>query len=92
MSESPLPCRDPKPWAWNVVESAKWSSWKQLETLSSVEAMRLFVKVVDDEQVGLSTKILCYVLQHRLCKHFGEPFKSHGPEHSCRLLTLMTCM
>ncbi|KAK9844326.1 hypothetical protein WJX74_000823 [Apatococcus lobatus] len=44
------PCKDPKPWAWNVVESAKWSSWKQLGTLSSVEAMRLFVKVVDDEQ------------------------------------------
>ena len=37
------------------MESAKWSSWKQLETLSSVEAMRLFVKVVDDEQVGPSS-------------------------------------
>ena len=47
-----LVCRDPKPWAWNVVDSAKWSSWAQLGKMSCVEAMRLFVKVIEDEQVG----------------------------------------
>ncbi|KAK9868001.1 hypothetical protein WJX84_010049 [Apatococcus fuscideae] len=44
------PCKDPKPWAWNVVDSAKWSSWAQLGKMSCVEAMRLFVKVIEDEQ------------------------------------------
>ena len=47
------PCAEPKPWGWNVVESAKWESWSQLGNMSSMEAMRLYVKMVEDEQVGL---------------------------------------
>ena len=43
------PCTEPKPWAWNVVESAKWQSWVQLGDMSSVEAMRLYVKLLDEE-------------------------------------------
>ena len=45
------PCSEPKPWGWNVVESAKWESWSQLGGMSSMEAMRLYVKMVEDEQV-----------------------------------------
>ena len=48
------PCKEPKPWGWNVVESAKWNSWSQLKDMSPVEAMRLYVKVLEEEvQVSL---------------------------------------
>ena len=45
------PWTEAKPWGWNVVESAKWESWNQLGNMSSVEAMRLYVKMVEDDQV-----------------------------------------
>ncbi len=47
------PCTEAKPWGWNVVESAKWESWNQLGNMSSVEAMRLYVKLIEEEQVRL---------------------------------------
>ncbi|MEW5304949.1 MAG: hypothetical protein WDW36_007522 [Sanguina aurantia] len=40
----------PKPWAWNVVESAKWQAWKQLGSMSTVESMRLYVRTLEEEQ------------------------------------------
>jgi len=40
----------PQPWAWNVVESAKWQSWRQLGTMPKMEAMRLYVKSLDEQQ------------------------------------------
>ena len=43
------PCKEPKPWSWNIVESAKWNSWSQLKDMSSVEAMRLYVKLLEEE-------------------------------------------
>ena len=45
------PCKDPKPWGWNVVESAKWQSWHQLGEMSKMEAMRLYVRIVEEAQV-----------------------------------------
>lgn len=42
------PCTQPKPWGWNIVENAKWQSWKQLGDLSSIEAMRLYVRALED--------------------------------------------
>jgi acyl-CoA-binding protein len=45
------PCKEAKPWSWNVVESAKWQSWSQLADMSSMDAMRLYVKTLDEEQV-----------------------------------------
>ena len=44
------PCKDTKPWGWNVVETAKWQTWSQLGTMSKVEAMRLYVRELEDEQ------------------------------------------
>lgn len=41
-------CNEPKPWAWSVVDAAKWNSWKQLKDMPKVEAMRLYVKVLED--------------------------------------------
>ncbi|KAL6746870.1 hypothetical protein V8C86DRAFT_1437567 [Haematococcus lacustris] len=44
------PCRESKPWGWNVVESAKHQAWRQLGDMSAVEAMRLYVRTVEEEQ------------------------------------------
>jgi len=44
------PCRETKPWGWNVVETAKWQTWSQLGSMSKVEAMRLYVRELEDEQ------------------------------------------
>ena len=53
------PCTEAKPWGWNVVESAKWESWNQLGNMSSVEAMRLYVKMVEDDQVTRKSSLAC---------------------------------
>lgn len=43
------PCDQPKPWGWNVVENAKYQSWKQLGGMSQNEAMRLYVRTMEEE-------------------------------------------
>ncbi|PSC67948.1 acyl-binding domain-containing 4-like isoform X1 isoform A [Micractinium conductrix] len=43
------PCNEPKPWGWSVVNNAKWQSWKQLGDMPSVEAMRLYVRTLEEE-------------------------------------------
>ncbi|GMH36106.1 hypothetical protein BSKO_03974 [Bryopsis sp. KO-2023] len=44
------PCKEPKPWGWNMVESAKWQSWSQLGNMSKEEAMRLYVRTLEEVQ------------------------------------------
>ena len=44
------PCTSSKPWGWNVVESAKHDAWSHLGNMSSVEAMRLYVKALEEDQ------------------------------------------
>ncbi|GIL81267.1 hypothetical protein Vretimale_1171 [Volvox reticuliferus] len=39
-----------RPWGWNVVESTKWQGWKELGQMTAIEAMRLFVRTLDDEE------------------------------------------
>ncbi|KAG2425945.1 hypothetical protein HXX76_013318 [Chlamydomonas incerta] len=39
-----------RPWGWNTVEATKWQGWKELGKMSTMEAMRLFVKSLDEEQ------------------------------------------
>lgn len=51
------PCKEAKPWSWNVVESAKWQSWSQLADMSSMDAMRLYVKTLDEEQPEWWTRL-----------------------------------
>ncbi|KAM5561212.1 acyl-CoA-binding domain-containing protein 4 [Rosa sericea] len=46
------PCNTPEPSAWNAVEKSKWSSWKKLADMASTEAMRLFVKILEEEDPG----------------------------------------
>uniref|UniRef100_A0A7N0U6P7 ACB domain-containing protein n=1 Tax=Kalanchoe fedtschenkoi TaxID=63787 RepID=A0A7N0U6P7_KALFE len=46
------PCNTPKPRAWNPVEQSKWTSWNGLGKMASTEAMRLFVKILEEEVPG----------------------------------------
>ncbi|CAN1219859.1 Acyl-CoA-binding domain-containing protein 4, partial [Linum perenne] len=43
------PCNTPKPSAWNAVELSKWKSWQGLGNMVTTEAMRLFVKILEEE-------------------------------------------
>jgi hypothetical protein len=46
------PCTEPRPWGWNVVNNAKWQSWRQLGDMPAAEAMRLFVRTLEEEAPG----------------------------------------
>nr|APO15848.1 ring-finger protein [Sesuvium portulacastrum] len=46
------PCNTPKPRAWSPVEQSKWQSWNGLGSMPSTEAMRLFVKILEEEDPG----------------------------------------
>ncbi|KDP23494.1 hypothetical protein JCGZ_23327 [Jatropha curcas] len=46
------PCNTPKPSTWNAVEQSKWKSWHGLANMASTEAMRLFVKILEEEDPG----------------------------------------
>ncbi|KAL3693329.1 hypothetical protein R1sor_006980 [Riccia sorocarpa] len=50
------PCNIAKPWSWNVVEYAKWTSWNQLGKMAKPEAMRLFVRTLEEEEPDWYTK------------------------------------
>ncbi|CAH2044533.1 unnamed protein product [Thlaspi arvense] len=46
------PCNIPKPSAWKPVEQSKWKSWQGLGIMPAIEAMRLFVKILEEEDPG----------------------------------------
>ncbi|KAK1401719.1 ACB domain-containing protein [Heracleum sosnowskyi] len=46
------PCKIPKPRSWSPVEQNKWTSWNGLDNMASTEAMRLFVKILEEEDPG----------------------------------------
>lgn len=45
------PCTQQKPWAWNAIEVAKWQAWNHLKDMDKMEAMRLFVKTLEEDEV-----------------------------------------
>uniref|UniRef100_A0A0E0D980 ACB domain-containing protein n=1 Tax=Oryza meridionalis TaxID=40149 RepID=A0A0E0D980_9ORYZ len=51
------PCNVPKPRAWNPVEQSKWTSWHGLGSMPSAEAMRLFVKILEEEDPGWYSRV-----------------------------------
>ncbi|XP_050285051.1 acyl-CoA-binding domain-containing protein 4-like [Quercus robur] len=42
-------CNIPEPNSWKVVEHTKWKSWSGLGNTSPTEAMRLFVKILEED-------------------------------------------
>ncbi|KAL4379864.1 hypothetical protein GQ457_02G039010 [Hibiscus cannabinus] len=57
------PCNAPKPSSWNPVEQSKWKSWQQLGNLATTEAMRLFVKILEEEDPGWYSRASSSVLE-----------------------------
>ncbi|KAL8171744.1 hypothetical protein V2J09_023548 [Rumex salicifolius] len=51
------PCNVPKPRAWSPVEQSKWQSWNGLGNMASTEAMRLFVKILEEEEPGWYSRV-----------------------------------
>uniref|UniRef100_A0A061SA78 Acyl--binding domain-containing protein 4-like n=1 Tax=Tetraselmis sp. GSL018 TaxID=582737 RepID=A0A061SA78_9CHLO len=51
------PCKETKPWGWNVVETAKWQTWSQLGNMSAVEAMRLYVRELEENEPDWYAKL-----------------------------------
>ncbi|KAI5658783.1 hypothetical protein M9H77_27576 [Catharanthus roseus] len=51
------PCNIPKPRGWSPVEQSKWRSWNELGNMVSTEAMRLFVKILEEEDPGWYSRV-----------------------------------
>ncbi|KAH1195900.1 Acyl-CoA-binding domain-containing protein 4 [Glycine max] len=51
------PCNITEPSTWKIVEHGKWASWNQLGNMSSTEAMRLFVKILEEEDPGWYSRL-----------------------------------
>ena len=41
-------CNTTKPWMINVVESTKWTAWNSLGNMSKEEAMKSYIKLVNE--------------------------------------------
>ncbi|KAL0384810.1 UNVERIFIED_CONTAM: Acyl-CoA-binding domain-containing protein 4 [Sesamum radiatum] len=69
------PCNIPKPRGWSPIEQSKWTSWNGLGNMASTEAMRLFVKILEEEDPGWYS---------RASNHVAEPVvhveMNHNPE------------
>lgn len=51
------PCNISKPRSWNPIEHSKWTSWNGLGNMASTEAMRLFVKILEEEDPAWYSKV-----------------------------------
>ncbi|MBA0803812.1 hypothetical protein Gohar_013982, partial [Gossypium harknessii] len=76
------PCNVPKPSPWSPVEQGKWKSWQQLGNMVSAEAMRLFVKILEEEDPGWYSRTSNSVESVRdvQMNHYsnGEPIIENG--------------
>ncbi|KZV47323.1 acyl-CoA-binding domain-containing protein 4-like [Dorcoceras hygrometricum] len=51
------PCNIHKPRGWSPIEQSKWTSWNGLGNMASTEAMRLFVKILEEEDPGWYSRV-----------------------------------
>ncbi|MCO5567066.1 hypothetical protein L7F22_020751 [Adiantum nelumboides] len=51
------PCKVSKPQSWNTLDGERWKSWHALGDMASVEAMRLFVKILEEEDPAWLSKV-----------------------------------
>lgn len=61
----------PKPWAWNTIEVAKWQAWNHLKDMDKMEAMRLFVKTLEEDEV----RHCAFTFTH--CTHYDPLCHEH---------------
>ncbi|KAL8553818.1 hypothetical protein ACS0TY_002196 [Phlomoides rotata] len=57
------PCNVPKPRSWSPIEQSKWTSWNGLENMVPTEAMRLFVKILEEEDPGWYSRVSDFVAE-----------------------------
>ncbi|XP_077218055.1 acyl-CoA binding protein 4 [Tasmannia lanceolata] len=57
------PCTVAKPRAWNPVEHSKWQSWNGLGNMASTEAMRLFVKILEEEDPAWYSRVPEFIVE-----------------------------
>lgn len=57
------PCTISKPRSWSPVEQSKWASWNELGKMASTEAMRLFVKILEEEDPGWYSRASDFVAE-----------------------------
>ncbi|KAL3843952.1 hypothetical protein ACJIZ3_001355 [Penstemon smallii] len=57
------PCNIPKPRGWSPIEQSKWTSWNGLGNMPSTEAMRLFVKILEEEDPGWYSRVSNFVAE-----------------------------
>ncbi|KAM7478205.1 hypothetical protein LguiA_026418 [Lonicera macranthoides] len=57
------PCKLPKPRGWSPIEQSKWTSWNGLGNMASTEAMRLFVKLLEEEDPGWYSRASNFVAE-----------------------------
>ncbi|KAI3986069.1 hypothetical protein MKX01_039151 [Papaver californicum] len=56
------PCNIPKPRAWSPVELSKWTSWHRLANMAITEAMRLFVKILEEEDPAWYSRVPAFFI------------------------------
>ncbi|XP_022946643.1 acyl-CoA-binding domain-containing protein 4-like isoform X2 [Cucurbita moschata] len=54
-------CNVPEPSSWHAMEKSKWKSWNGLGNMAPVEAMRLFVKILEEEEPGWYSRVSGFV-------------------------------
>lgn len=53
-------CKETQPNSWDVTNRAKWQAWHGLQDMDKTEAMRLFVKTLEEDEVQLPvTRVSC---------------------------------
>jgi acyl-CoA-binding protein len=55
------PCKSPKPGGWgggSAEDIAKWQSWSHLKDMNKMEAMRLYVRTVEEEQASVYSMLI----------------------------------
>lgn len=57
------PCTIPKPRGWSPIEQSKWTSWNGLGKMATTEAMRLFVKILEEEDPGWYSRASNFVAE-----------------------------
>jgi acyl-CoA-binding protein len=65
------PCKEPQPSSWKKLESAKWAAWHGLKDMDRNEAMRLFVRTLEEEEVS------CFGLLPHIQNNFGSCGNDH---------------
>ena len=63
------PCDEPQPSSWsNQIELEKWTAWNSLKDMDRMEAMRLFVKTLEEDEVCSCLQAQAKARMPSLCK------------------------